>query len=493
MYLSNANLIAETYNGPQGTKHAYSRNLEEISSPTSAPYMEELLSSPFFAYKTPPYGKKNRLFAALQIVLSHLVLHPNSEFAAMAKDSRDNYDVRIVYLYDVPLKSIYQRQASEPEQLETQHKDFKLGLDELLHIRNFWRAHLATKVTKVYAQVGITYENMARTLVERKHAPRQWDRPIQESSEVLPHWFGHYSCIHATPRKIVDLEEHQTCAQDWIGQHGDNGVHPLTLDIATTALLQRGWWPPIFATMPILESTVPHAGAGSGHVYIRGIAPFLAPPNNPDLYPAYTALRVRGVIHPIPDQQEIPGWRRIIMVLYQPTSRYLLAVLDENSPDEDENNPFSQIEPLADLQAQNLSSNQNGGGGQAVAQDLLHVVEQGQPQEQAQTQAQAQAVAANSEETEETMRKELEARAELKAPLGPAYLKRDFIANMEDNLHPPEELAWEDLSYAWVYEGIIIPGGRIMMGRYWRCGPPSTVLGFELGDGIDRGPWVFWC
>ena len=447
----------------------------------SAPYLKEFLQSPFFAYGTGPYGKRNPLFASLQIVFSHLVLHPKSKFAATIRASRENYDLSIIYLYDAPLKTLYQSQPSQLDDLELQKTDMNLDLNALLHIRNFWLGHLAYQVTRMYAKAAPTYAGMARRLLERHRAPRQWDRPIQQPTEFMPHWFGHYSCTHTTPRKIVDIEEHQTCAEDWASQPG--GVDPLTLDIATTALPQRGWWAPIFATVPMLESTTPHAGTGTDHVYLRGIAPFLSPPTHPDMYPAYLALRVRGVIHPLPEQEEIPGWRRIVMVLYEPTSRYRLAVLDENSPDDDD--PFGQIEPIAALQAPNMSIGQNEGAGQNVAQGLA--------QGQVQNQNQAQTVAPNPDESEKAMKEELEAREELKGPLGPAYLTRDFIAEMEDNLHPPEELAWEDISYAWVYEGVIIPGGRIMMGRYWRFGSPTVVEGFERGDGADRGPWAFWC
>lgn len=483
-------LTAETYNDLPSKKCTRSRNLDTISSPISAPYMAEFLSSPFFAYETGAYGKPNRLFAALQIFFSHLLLHPRSKFAATVRASREYYDLSIIYLYDVPLKTIYQRQPPQPEGFEP-HQDLKLDLNALLHIRNFWHGHLAREVTRLYADAVTTYGEMALTLAERDHAPRQWDRPIQQTSEILPNWFGHYSCTHTTPRKIVDIEEHQTCAEDWIHQYGINGVHPLTLDIATTTLPERGWWPPIFSTVPILGSTIPPAGTDSGHMYIRGVAPFLSPTTHPDLYVAYLALRVRGVIHPLPDQREIPGWRRIVMVLWTPTSRYLLAVLDENSPDDDD--PFGQDEPIPALQAPNMGADQQGGAGQAGGQGQTQNASPGQPQDQGQTQNQAPATEPTPQEIEKAMKEELQGREELKGPLGPALLTRDFIAEMEDNLHPPEELAWEDIGYAWVYEGVIIPGGKIMMGRYWRCGLPTLVNGFEQGDGADRGPWVFWC
>lgn len=291
----------------------------------------------------------------------------------------------------------------------------------------------------------------------------------------------------------MDIEEHQTCAQDWIHQYGDHGVHPLAIEIATTGLCQRGWWPPIFATMPILESTIPEARPGSGHQFIRGIAPFLSPLKYPDMYPTYTALRVRGIIHPLPEQEEIPGWRRIVMVLYKPTSRYLLAVLDASGPEDDVDDAFGQVEPLAGLQVPNTSVEVYEGGESALLQYEMQGHPTNQTQNQDQHQPQPVTVPANLEEAEKMMKEELEGRDELKGPLGPVHLTRDFIAEMEDHLHPPDELSWEDINYAYVYEGIIIPGGKIMMGRYWRSGSPSMIDGFELGDGADRGPWVFWC
>jgi hypothetical protein len=173
-----------------------------------------------------------------------------------------------------------------------------------------------------------------------------------------------------------------------------------------------------------------------------------------------------------------------------------LAVLDVNSPEDDE--PFDQIEPITALQVPHV--NQEGVAEQLTAFDQMPTQAQGQAQPQAQPQAQNpvqmvidDAVPASSEEAEKAMREELEGREELKGPLGPAYLTRDFITEMEDKLHPPEELAWDDICYAYIYEGVIIPGGKIMMGRHWRCGPPTVVDGFELGNGVDRGPWVFWC
>jgi hypothetical protein len=445
--------------------------------------MNDFLSSPFFSYQTGTYGKQNRLFAALQIVFSHLVLHPRSDFSESVKASRENYDLSIIYLYGVPLETIHQPRAQ---------RTMDLDLNALLHIRNFWHGHLASNLKGTYADTVNTYGMMARKLDKHHHSPRQWDAPIKQLSGVSTRWFGHYSCTHSTPRKRMDIEEHQTCAEDWIHQFGPKGVHPLTLDIATTTSLHCGWWPPIFLTIPILEHKTQGVDLDPGRVCIRGIAPFLSPRKHPDMYPAYTALRMRGFIDPLPEQEEIPGWRRIVMVLYKPTSRYLLAVLDESSPDDEDDNPFGQLDALAALMSPNVSVGQNSGQVQAPTQGLAQFQIQNQQPPQDQGQVQTQTMPANPEAEEKAMKEELEAREELKGPLGPTYLTRDTIAKMEDNLHPPEELAWEDINYAYAYEGVVIPGGKIMMGRYWRFGAPNAAVGYELGEGADRGPWIFW-
>lgn len=455
--------------------------------------MTKFFSSPFFAHETARYGKPNSLFESLQVLFSHLVLHPCCEFAITMPVSRGDYDLSIVYLFEKGLETIYQRGASSLAHPGHQQMLLKLDLNALLHIRNFWHSHLVQRQTEKYADAVQTYGEMARSLVKRDHAPRGWNRPIQESLGLLPSWFGHYSCTHPAPKKLIDIEEHQSCAEDWVNQFGTNGVHPLTLNMTTTSSPARGWWPPIFSSVPILESTTPEAKPGSGHLYLRGIAPFLSPLKHPDMYPAYTALRIRGVIHTLPDQEEIPGWRRIVMVLYKPTSRYLLSVLDENSPDEEDDNPFDQIDQLATLLQPAQSVGQDPGQAQASAQDSAQVQVQTQTQAEPTAQEQPQILPADAEAEEKIMKEQLEARDELKGPVGPVYLTRDFIAEMEDKLHPPEELAWEDINYAYVYEGVIIPGGMIMMGRYWRFGPPTAAIGFEQGEGADRGPFVFWC
>lgn len=439
--------------------------------------MIEFLSSSTSAYKNAQSGRSHGLFEAVQLVFSHLVLHPSCRLADGPSAPRGTYDLSIVYLLDKPLVMICDRVISGAEVLTN------VNFNALLHIRNFWQSHLADRSDEKYTDVVITYQKMGQELVRRGHAPQPWDRPIQQSSAISSDWFGHYSCTHPSPRRLADIEEYQSCAQDWIHQFGIGGVHPLTLNVATTSFIESGWWPPIFSTVPLVEDTTLGTEPVQDVLLLRGIAPFLSPSNHPDLYPAYNALRVRGLIHPLPDQESIPGWKRILMVLYKPRSRYLLAVLDENAAENEDDEPFGQINQLDALIPSSSTTGPNQGPAQAPTPVSL----------QNQGQVQPQTLQIDLEAEEKIMKEELESREELKGPFGPMRMTRDFIAEMEDKLHPPEELSWEDINYAYLYEGIIIPGGKIMMGRYWRFGAPTANVGFELGDGADRGPWIFWC
>lgn len=116
------------------------------------------------------------------------------------------------------------RRSAAPEPPE-----FKLELDmhTLLHIRNFWHRHLIDS-TKGFSDAKSrwmgedTYSKMANKLLQMGITPKKWDKPLKsEPSPVASEWHGHYSCIHPWPKTVRDLEERQTCAEDW------NSVDPL--------------------------------------------------------------------------------------------------------------------------------------------------------------------------------------------------------------------------------------------------------------------------
>jgi hypothetical protein len=116
---------------------------------------------------------------------------------------------------------------------------------------------------------------------------------------------------------------------------------------------QTGFWPPIFSTIPAFASTTPkHSSAP--YSYLRGVAPHLnisastsidldpGPSPKGQKYHPFLGLRLRGLVHSVSTlvaaatsangfsdwelDAGIPGFHRIIMVLYQPTTRYLVSV-----------------------------------------------------------------------------------------------------------------------------------------------------------------------
>ena len=55
----------------------------------------------------------------------------------------------------------------------------------------------------------------------------------------------------------------------------------------------------------------------------------------------------------------------------------------------------------------------------------------------------------------------------------PTLFSTEHINELEDSFVPSAYLSWDDettqiIDYAYAYEGVIIPGGQIMMGRWWR-------------------------
>ena len=86
-------------------------------------------------------------------------------------------------------------------------------------------------------------------------------------------------------------------------------------------------------------------------------------------------------------------------------------------------------------------------------------------------------------------------------PSSPLLLTPLLHSNPPSLLHPPPPSSLplltatqDDIEYAYAYEGIVVPGGKIMMGRWWRCAEAGFGEGRELveGGGEDRGPWLFW-
>ena len=43
-----------------------------------------------------------------------------------------------------------------------------------------------------------------------------------------------------------------------------------------------------------------------------------------------------------------------------------------------------------------------------------------------------------------------------------------------------------DMSALWAYEGVVLPGGQMMLGRWWSPGD-------GLGRDMYSGPFILWC
>lgn len=316
------------------------------------------------------YGQPNFLFDTLQVVLSHLVLSPQSSVLAKIPSSRDSYDLTKVYNYNKPFATILEVVEEETEEtqqsfrsarfpnlkspspsLPPREPQYRLDMHTLLHIRNFWQRHFTEDGRGIGEN---TYSTMIRSLLASGTTPREWSQPLQEFSPFDKNWYGHYSCTHPWPKNRQDLEERQSCAEDW------KSVDPMTLELETSkANDDESFWPESFESIPAFADAMPDAAFAKklNIAYIRGIAPFLdlasgsltseSKSELPKWHP-YLASRVNGFVHDIPietmvdeDAQQrrndayeddkddpIPGWKHIVMVIWKPTTRSLLAVLD---------------------------------------------------------------------------------------------------------------------------------------------------------------------
>ena len=63
-----------------------------------------------------------------------------------------------------------------------------------------------------------------------------------------------------------------------------------------------------------------------------------------------------------------------------------------------------------------------------------------------------------------------------------SFMRYDLAAGfMLTNLHNDNDLA-EKLNYLCCYEGVVLPGGKIMMGRWWS----------PLDPDLFSGPFIYW-
>ncbi|EXJ65541.1 hypothetical protein A1O7_01882 [Cladophialophora yegresii CBS 114405] len=322
-----------------------------------------------------------------------------------------------------------------------------------------------------------TYGRMARDLTRAGINMKKWDKPLNDKdSQIAAEWYGHYSTLAQWPKKRQELEEVQSLAEDW------QRVDPLKLDFTVSVDNEEdGFWPPIFANIPVFQNTIPGLKTESASCrFIRGLAPFIVlsspenmrtPPDSqtatqlPEYHP-YLALRLRGVIHSIPAQprlNSIPGWRRIIMVLYKPTSRHLIQVLEHAEQEYGDSFTTTITTQVT----------QNGTNHPQLAHVLNGVGAAGQQPDPAEIDAHLATHLRNKLLNNHLWR-------------DGSRFDKDTVEEMEEKYRLSEYLDWNDIDYAYAYEGSILPGGKIMVGRWWRLAMNGEGHGLEWSDALGE-------
>ncbi|ETI26699.1 hypothetical protein G647_10359 [Cladophialophora carrionii CBS 160.54] len=489
-------MVIEAYKSRQAhvPPPSTSKNLAAFASPHNSPWIRTFLSCFFFPCRGQRYGQPNPLFDAIQLVLSHLLLSPTSQLAHVIKSSRGNYDLAVVYAWDRSLETLFRESAageehSEPTLLTYQERrnlrkhslpdSFLLDTHALLHIRNFWHRHLIEE-RQGFGSAGMvenTYRHMAKDLTRAGINLKKWDKHLNDDDlQIAVEWYGHYSTLAQWPKKKQELEEVQSLAEDW------QRVDPLKLDFTVSDDNDEdGFWPPIFANIPIFQNTIPGLDSDSASCsFIRGLAPFvvLSSPNDmrtpPDSqsgtrlpkYHPYLAMRLRGVVHSIPAQprlNSIPGWRRIIMVLYKPTCRHLIQVLEHAEQEYGDSFTTTITTQMA----------QSGTSHPQVAHILNGVGAAGQQLDPAEIDAHLTTHLCNKLLNNQLWR-------------DGSKFDKDVVEEMEEKYRLSEYLDWNDIDYAYAYEGSILPSGKIMMGRWWRLAMNGEGDGSEWSDALDE-------
>lgn len=410
---------------------------------------------------------------------------------------------------------------------------YRIDMHTLLHIRNFWQRHFTEDKHGIGEN---TYSTVIRNLLASGITPRQWDQPLQQFAPFNKDWYGNYSCTHPWPKNKQDLEERQSCAEDW------KSVDPMALELETSMTNDNeAFWPELFADIPAFADIMPDAAFAEKFnvTYVRGIAPFmdLGSPSSfegkskselPKWHP-YLASRVYGFVHDVPnetlvdeDAQErrnnaydddkdepVPGWKHIVMVIWKSTTRSLLAVLDHA---EEEYGGASGTQISADFNTASVwddgtdadtivvsapatgAAMNNNNDNTAVSANAGAMTMPTQPTE-AQIEAQLKILLARriksvakkhaAPTTAQFTKRPSSSSSKPQITPFPRLWSPEHIRTLEESFSAAKYLAWDDgaIDYAYAYEGIIIPGGKIMMGRWWR------IHGIEgLGPGREVGP-----
>ena len=298
-------------------------------------------------------------------------------------------------------------------------------------------------------------------------------------------------------------------------------------------------------------------------------------------YHPYKALRLRGFMHIIPSSNlkdepytyemnpdiAVPGFSRIFFVLYKPTTRYLVQTLEYWMGDYGSPWTLHVGQQLQNQQAAaNVPGNSAPGGntvngnpaagiGTGTANATANPAPANIPVQAAVNNA---AISHDPAQAEKILQAYLDdlLDGEREVDLRDSSGNRVFVKNEQgisdfatkkvknfpmekwtrENINTMEEaysdvfsLNWEDIEYAYGYEGVMTPGGKVMMGRWWRMGLNGEGVsdGYEVdceglgvkvvngealvrvddggegedggaegrwrkSKGLERGPFVFW-
>lgn len=537
--------------------------------------MLSFMEVPLFANHKSKYGRPHPLFDTIHVTLSHLVLHPQSAISLRLNTSRGNYDLARVYNFNRPFKAICERledkksparpyQSTRFPNLQPKNPNlpvprYKVCVHTLLHIRNFWQRHFTEQIQGIGEN---TYASMARNLVACDMSPRKWFKPLQEHIALDSSWVGHYSCFHPWPKSRTALEEGQTCAEDW------GHIDPMTLKFETSATnIDDAFWPELFSTVPVFKQAMPDtAHQEMLHLtYIRGIAPFIqlknrsehthdsnhgekAKDKDPEYHP-FRAARVHGFVHDIPDdsilsrkarkarfstspdhemEEIIPGWKQIVMVIYKPTTRQLVSVLEFaeeayggasgtemqfNTANVWADNPVQVadvVQPQTTAVNTNSTTVAHDDADHATGTDTIDSGNPTQPTDQDIEEELKKVLTKRlksfTESYSRLVAEQNEVLPHISAHIPPRSTKTDpkealpdlfspkHIRQLEERFSAAQYMTWDDgtMEYAYAYEGVIIPGGKIMLGRWWRInGSDGLGPGKEVdpdGNGIELRP-----
>ena len=196
----------------------------------------------------------------------------------------------------------------------------------------------------------------------------------------------------------------------------------------------------------------------------------------------------RELVPPVP----IPGFSRLILLLYTPTPLNLIRQLEHSSGNY--GNSFgvsinSQLSQTAIQYYQSIVGGGTGGGAGGIAggnanttpttqqineevlilfrEHLAGLVRGREAEARAGSSTVAGTAASCSSSNEKPAKKQGLKSREIWTP---ALLK-----DLELSLSPEGQLNWEDIDYAYAYEGVLTPGGQVMLGRWWRVGEAGLV------------------